>query len=188
VTHLGDTEVVVMLASVLAAWYAWRHRSATAAAFLVAVIAGQWLAAESVRTIVERARPALSPRTGFSGDSFPSGHATAAMASYLAFAFVLGAGRPRRQRAALIGAAAGIGVAVASTRVVLGVHWLTDAVAGVALGTSIALLAHATFARRPRWWRVQQQPSSGDDVQPDDGASVGNRSLPRDPRSVEGAR
>ena len=155
-THLGDTETVIVLASVVAAWYAWRRRSATALAFLAVVIVGQWVTAETVRAIVERARPALSPRAGFSGDSFPSGHSTAAAACYLAIAFVLTAGLPRRERAALIGAGAGIGVAVASTRVLLGVHWLTDAVAGVALGTSIALLAHAAFARRPRWWRMRE--------------------------------
>jgi undecaprenyl-diphosphatase len=164
-THLGDTETVIVLASVVAAWYAWRRRSATALAFLAFVIVGQWVAAESVRAIVERARPALSPRAGFSGDSFPSGHSTAAAACYLAIAFVLTAGRPRHERAALIGAGAGIGVAVASTRVLLGVHWLTDAVAGVALGTSIALLAHAAFARRPRWWRTREATSNpGDEV------------------------
>ena len=159
-THLGDTETVIVLATVAAAWYAWRRRSATAFAFLAVVIVGQWVTAETVRAIVERARPALSPRAGFSGASFPSGHSTAATACYLAIAFVMTAGLPRRERAALIGAGAGIGVAVASTRVLLGVHWFTDAVAGVALGASIALLAHAAFARRPRWWRTREVTSA----------------------------
>ena len=161
-THLGDTETVIVLATVAAGWYAWRRRSATAFAFLAVVIVGQWLTAETVRAIVERARPALSPRAGFSGASFPSGHSTAATACYLAIAFVMTAGLPRRERAALIGAGAGIGVAVASTRVLLGVHWFTDAVAGVALGASIALLAHAAFARRPRWWRARDTGSAVD--------------------------
>ena len=100
-THLGDTETVIVLATVAAAWYAWRRRSATAFAFLAVVIVGQWLTAETVRAIVERARPALSPRAGFSGASFPSGHSTAATACYLAIAFVMTAGLPRRERAAL---------------------------------------------------------------------------------------
>jgi membrane-associated phospholipid phosphatase len=178
-THFGDTETVIVLATAAAAWYAWRRRSATAFAFLAVVIVGQWLAAETVRAIVERARPALSPRAGFSGASFPSGHSTAATACYLAIAFVMTAGLPRRERAALIGAGAGIGVAVASTRVLLGVHWFTDAVAGVALGASIALLAHAAFARRPRWWRARD----------DDGARASS-AVPVDvrPRVPEGQR
>jgi len=168
-THLGDTETVIVLATVAAGWYAWRRRSATAFAFLAVVIVGQWLTAETVRAIVERARPALSPRAGFSGASFPSGHSTAATACYLAIAFVMTSGLPRRERAALIGAGAGIGVAVASTRVLLGVHWFTDAVAGVALGASVALLAHAAFARRPRWWR--QREAAGPTSHPS-GASI----------------
>jgi membrane-associated phospholipid phosphatase len=158
VTHLGDTLTVLMVGSVLAGWYAWRRRSATAFAFLTAVIVGQFAAAELVKAIVDRARPALSQRADFSGTSFPSGHSTAATACYLAFALVLAAGRPVRTRAVLIGGAAGVGVAVASSRVLLGVHWLSDAVAGVALGASVALLAHASFARRPRWWRAANTP------------------------------
>ena len=157
ITHLGDTATVLVLGSVLAGWYAWRRRSSTALAFLAAVVVGQYVFAELVKAIVERARPALSPRASFSGTSFPSGHSTAATACFLGFAFVLAAGKPVKARAALIGGAAGVGVAVASSRVLLGVHWLSDALAGVALGSSVAMLAHAAFARRPRWWRSAQE-------------------------------
>jgi undecaprenyl-diphosphatase len=160
ITHLGDTLTVIGLGLALGGWYAWRRRSWTALAFLTAVVAGQSAAAELVKAGVERARPILSQRADFSGTSFPSGHATAATACYVGFALVLAAGRPVRIRAALIGAGAAIGVAVASSRVLLGVHWFSDSLAGVALGSSIALLAHAAFARRPRWWRTARGTSA----------------------------
>jgi undecaprenyl-diphosphatase len=154
ITHLGDTATVIGLGLALGGWFAWRRRCWTGLTFLAAVVAGQFVAAELVKAGVERARPILSQRADFSGTSFPSGHSTAATACYVGFALVLAAGRPVRTRAALIGAGAGLGVAVASSRVLLGVHWLSDALTGVALGSSVALLAHAAFARRPRWWRT----------------------------------
>src|SRR5205823_14203791 len=72
--------------------------------------------------------------TGFSSSSFPSGHAATSAATFAALALVLGIGRSLPVRACLAGVAAGIAAAVASTRVLLGVHWLTDVMAGVAVG------------------------------------------------------
>lgn len=78
-------------------------------------------------------RPTLNPITETLGPSFPSGHTTAA-AFYAAAALVLGRGLGKHGRAVLAGAAAGIAVAVACTRVFLDVHWLTDTGAGLFLG------------------------------------------------------
>ena len=47
---------------------------------------------------------------------------------------MLGRGRPRPTRALLAGGAVGITVGVAGSRVLLDVHWLSDVIAGVALG------------------------------------------------------
>src|SRR5207248_2913038 len=66
--------------------------------------------------------------------SFPSGHATAAAATFAAFAFVAGRGHTRSVRALLGAGATALTLMVASTRVLLGVHWLTDVMAGICLG------------------------------------------------------
>jgi membrane-associated phospholipid phosphatase len=87
-----------------------------------------------IKELLDRVRPALNPITETLGPSFPSGHTTAAAAFYAAAALVLGRGFGKHGRALLAGAAAGIAVAVACTRVFLDVHWLTDTGAGLFLG------------------------------------------------------
>ena len=83
---------------------------------------------------MNRARPDLSQLTGFAGSSFPSGHSTAAAATYAAIALLLSRRRSPATRSLLAGGAVAIAVAVAASRVLLGVHWLTDVMAGLALG------------------------------------------------------
>ena len=84
--------------------------------------------------MLDRVRPTLNPITETLGPSFPSGHSTAAAAFYAAAALVLGRGVGKHGRALLAGAAVGIAVAVACTRVLLDVHWLSDVIAGLFLG------------------------------------------------------
>ena len=85
---------------------------------------------------------------GRTGTSVPSGHTTAAAATYLAVALVLGIGSSPRARAALGGAAVSIAVAVGCTRVLLGVHWFSDVVAGLVIGWSWFGICAVAFGGR----------------------------------------
>ena len=89
-----------------------------------------------IKQIVDRARPVLfNPAAATLGPSFPSGHSTTAAAFYASAALLLGRRRPRAARATLTGAAAGTAIAVATSRVLLDDHWLTDVRSGgLALG------------------------------------------------------
>jgi membrane-associated phospholipid phosphatase len=154
VTQLGSSLVVISLAVVLvvvvaATTHDARKRTVLmAAAYLATVVAGQNLISNLVKYAVDRARPSFHPLAGFSGPSFPSGHTTAAFACYCAFAVVLGRGRgPRRQRQ-LLACALGIATMVGTTRIMLGVHWLTDVLAGAALGLAWFSLSTIAFGGR----------------------------------------
>lgn len=78
---------------------------------------------------------------------FPSGHATDAAGFFLASAVVLALTVARRplSQAALVAIGAALTGLVGVSRLVLGVHWLSDVVAGWALGTAIVHAVVATM-------------------------------------------
>jgi undecaprenyl-diphosphatase len=146
-THLGDTETIVGVAIAVGAFGLWRWRRPAVPSFLLSVVLGQMLISNTIKAVIDRARPELRPRAEFTGTSFPSGHTTAATATYLAVTLVLAIGGSSRARAALAGAALAIGVAVGCTRV-LGVHFFTNALAGFAIGLSWFGLCAVAFGGR----------------------------------------
>jgi undecaprenyl-diphosphatase len=147
-THLGDTETIVGIGIAVGAYGLWRWRRWAVPLFVLMVVLGQMLISNTIKVLIDRARPELRPRADFTGTSFPSGHTTAATATYLAVAFVVAIGSSPKARAALAGAALAIGVAVGCTRVLLGVHFFSDALAGLAIGLSWFGLCAVAFGGR----------------------------------------
>lgn len=145
VTQLGDTWIVVVAGLVLVA-VEWPNRFVLP--FLLAVVIGDKVATTVVKDLADRARPTLNPLAETLGPSFPSGHSSTTAAFFAAAALILGRGRSSRGRAALAGGAVAIGVAVACSRVLLGVHWLSDVVAGLALGWAWFALCAIAFGGR----------------------------------------
>ncbi len=133
-SKFGGTEYVLIGAVVVTAIAVSRDRRWAVPLYVVATMIGQFLVSNSIKWIVERARPDLANLTGFSGTSFPSGHAVAGAAAWACVAFLLGRRRSKAFRAVLYGLAAAIGVIVAGTRVALGVHWTTDVIIGAIIG------------------------------------------------------
>lgn len=134
VTYLGSTYVVVALGLAVAAIEYRRTRNRWVLPFLVVALAGNGLLTLAVKNLVRRVRPDLSPLATHLGPSFPSGHTSSAAVLYACIALLLGRGRGRTTRALLAGGAVALTVAVACSRVLLDVHWLTDVIAGAALG------------------------------------------------------
>jgi undecaprenyl-diphosphatase len=134
ITQLGST--VVVTASLLIAGCVdyFRRRSREVFAFLAAVGLGQLVLSNVLKVVVGRDRPDVLHLVVANGYSFPSGHTVAAASAWSAIALVLGRDRSRRTQALLAAGAALIAVSVAASRALLGVHWLTDVVAGLAIG------------------------------------------------------
>jgi membrane-associated phospholipid phosphatase len=148
VSLLGGTSVMIVVAIVGATLEYLRARKAEVFAFVAVVVLGQVVLTNVTKVIVDRSRPDIHRLSGFSGASFPSGHAATAAATFAVIAFLAGRGRPQQTKALLAGAAAAIAVAVATTRVLLGVHWLTDVLAGLALGWGWFALCSIAFGGR----------------------------------------
>ena len=72
--------------------------------------------------------------------AFPSGHTTSATAAATALAVIFW---PTRLRWPVIAAATLFSLAMAASRVYLGVHWLSDVIGGLALGFTIAMTVRA---------------------------------------------
>ena len=148
VSLLGGTSVMIGLAIISAAIEYVRSRKPEVIAFVIAVVLGQVILVNVVKVIVDRDRPDISRLTGFSGASFPSGHAAAAAATLAVVGFLAGRGKGPGVKVFLAAFVVGAAVAVATTRVLLGVHWLTDVVAGLAFGWGWFALVSIAFGGR----------------------------------------
>ncbi|HET9691440.1 MAG TPA: phosphatase PAP2 family protein [Acidimicrobiales bacterium] len=147
-TQFGGAVVLAPLALVVWAAVARRRGWLNSFLFLLLTVAGQFAVADVVKVIVDRARPDFDRLTGFSGPSFPSGHATASSCCFAAFALLIAARRSTRVQALLAALAVAIAAGIACSRVFLGVHWLTDVVGGLALGWAWFAACSLAFAGR----------------------------------------
>jgi undecaprenyl-diphosphatase len=134
---LGLVYVTLPVRIVIAGFLALRRRWWHLAAFAAAVVLSEVLIG-TLKGAYDRARPPGS-LVATSGASFPSGHSIAATVTVVAAVIALVP--PGRARVAWGTAAAVFSVLMALSRAYLGAHWLSDALAGVLLGASCALLA-----------------------------------------------
>jgi membrane-associated phospholipid phosphatase len=148
VSVLGGTPMMIAVAVTVAIVEVVRTRRAAVIAFVATVVVGQVVLMNLTKWIVDRPRPHVHQLTGFSGSSFPSGHATFAAGTFAAAAFLIGRARPHRVKVVVASLAVAIAAGVATTRVMLGVHWLTDVLAGLALGWGWFALCSAAFGGR----------------------------------------
>lgn len=103
--------------------------------------------------IVGRERPPVEQLDGAPTDSFPSGHIAAATVFYTGLAVVIFM-RTERRGPRIVAAVIGIGMplGVAWARMYLGMHYLTDAIAGVIIGVIVLAvmyrIVHRTLPER----------------------------------------
>jgi undecaprenyl-diphosphatase len=139
---IGMTVLAVVVLVVLL-----RERSWIDLAFFMAALVGSQIVVALLKSWFDRPRPHLGSVIALPPSaSFPSGHATAGVAS-LGAAVVLAAERlpSRRARTWLWTLAVAGGLAVGLSRIVLDVHYVTDVIAGWCLG--LAWLAACLLAR-----------------------------------------
>jgi undecaprenyl-diphosphatase len=147
-TNLGSAPMTLGVAVVGAIVLIRRRRQSRAAILLLAVIIER-LAVDGLKLFFGRARPLFDDSlVHVNSLSFPSGHAANGLTAWL-LAACLVAPAPYRRPAII--AAITIALVVGATRVLLGVHWLSDVVGGWSAGLLAVMLALAADRRlRPQ--------------------------------------
>jgi len=151
VSALGGTVGMAVLAVLAASLLWWFHRCAEAVVVVVAT-AGAGVLVTGFKNLYGRARPPEAYRLSVETNaSLPSGHALGSIVvlGVLAAVVVILWRRTAVQVTAVATAVVGI-VAVAVSRLYLGVHWVTDILTGWALGgawlalcvTTLVLIQH----------------------------------------------
>ena len=136
VADAHETVRILAATLLLALWFLYRGDRAGAATLAV-VPAGQLLNV-GLKHIFQRARPVVpEPLVHLATYSFPSGHAVAStLFDGAVCALVLQRVRSRAWRVAAVAGAVAMVLLVTFSRVYLGAHYLSDVVAGIAVGAA----------------------------------------------------
>ncbi len=139
-TDLGSFPVTLAAVVLTAGWAIRTRRATREGVALVAAYAITWTVVHIAKAATDRPRPP-DPHTASAGMSYPSGHAAYTVA-FVACAIVLArGGNGLAARFALVAIAMALAVGVAASRVYLRVHYLSDVIGGLAIGTAIFALA-----------------------------------------------
>ena len=119
------------------------------AVLLALTIVGGWVVNSGLKLLIARPRPDLVPHLmEAGGQSFPSGHSFNSAVVYIAIALAFAAISPRHSvHLTVIGVAVVLTLLVSLSRVWLGVHYPSDAIAGWLGGAGWAFLAAALLYR-----------------------------------------
>lgn len=144
VTRIGEWYSIISLSAVVIGVLIHKGRKRDALLFAVFMISG-FIVEYSLKFLIMRERPQSGLIT-ISGYSFPSGHATMVALLFLLIC-ALYEGEKVRSRSIIVIISILIPVIVGFSRIYLGVHWLSDVIAGYMLAISIYLLFVAVRMR-----------------------------------------
>lgn len=145
-TALGSYAVIGIIVTAVCGYLLLTGKIRAACFILIAVISGVALS-HGLKFIFERPRPDLvEAHAQIFTLSFPSAHSTMSAVAYLTLGALLTRLNPSyRSKIYVLGCAALLAVVIGVSRLVLGVHWPTDILAGWAIGAAWALLCWAVF-------------------------------------------
>ncbi len=154
ISMMGESPVLLMLCAAMALWL-FAHRAWRTALGIVLAVAVEQALVLSMKVYFARPRPMLLPPEAIESPlSFPSSHAALSMLSFGLLAVVAGHAMGRWSKAVVYSLAGMVVFLIAFSRLYLGVHWLGDVLAGVALAgvitTVFGVALEAWPARRIR--------------------------------------
>lgn len=154
--RLGSAPLGVAAIAVIGIAYATRRRTLTPALFLTAAYAGAIATVAATKRLLHRPEP--YDRIGDLGRSFPSGHSATAVVVWGGLALLITFWSRRSTRSRTAGAGALVVVAVvAVTMLVRSAHWISDIVAGLAVGAAWLGTAGLLALHYDRTWEPTPQ-------------------------------
>lgn len=147
-TALGGVPVLASFTA-FAVVYLWLRRLRAYALLVAGAVSGGALLFSVLKALFGRPRPTVVPMlVPAEAPSFPSGHATLSAVVYLSVAVLLARFEPSPGlRAYLLGVGLLVTGVVGLTRVLLGVHYPTDVLAGWSLGVAWAAVCWLVAVR-----------------------------------------
>jgi membrane-associated phospholipid phosphatase len=143
-TDIGGGAALIPLALAGCAWLVARGQ-APRAAWLFAVVASGRVLVEGAKELIGRVRPPVADQLATATTlSFPSSHSAGSMLTCVALCLAFGSG-PTAWVVAV-----GYGLLVGSTRLLLGVHWASDVLAGWGFGLAWACVWSAALPESRR--------------------------------------
>jgi len=143
---------VNLAGALLCVWVWRRHGLATRALWAFGTLMVAWVLQLGAKGLVQRARPVVEDALEHApGSSFPSGHATNTAAAALTLTLLVWPLLGRRGRVVVPVVAGTVTLITAADRVFLGVHYPSDVVAGILLGTAMAGASYIGY----RGWNAQ---------------------------------
>jgi membrane-associated phospholipid phosphatase len=152
ITRLGNFTTLTAVTLVAVVIF-WRRRERIDAAFVALAALGAQVLSTGMKLSFRRDRPFFpDPLATESTFSFPSGHALVSLAVYGSIALVLARRLTSRiKRALLLGATALLVIAIGFSRLYLGVHFLSDVLAGYAAGVAWLAFLYVAIEVRARY-------------------------------------
>lgn len=145
--------VTLLAVTLIACAVLWRRRQQTDALFVALAFVGAQVLSNGMKLGFRRERPFFAdPLAIESTFSFPSGHALVSFAVYGSIALVLARRIRSRRRRIVLFAATGVWVAaIGFSRLYLGVHFLSDVLAGFAAGAAWLAFLYVLIEIRGRY-------------------------------------
>ena len=162
ITALGG-ETVLTLVSVLAVAFLLLHGRWRQAGFTALATAGGATLGTILKGLFSRPRPEVVPHlVEVTSLSFPSGHSLNSAIIYLTLAVLIARSfSDRASRVFTVSVAVLLVLAIGSTRVLLGVHYPTDVLAGWSLGAAWALLVGIVASVLQKQHRIEDPEGTG---------------------------
>ena len=156
-TALGSSAVLTLFTGAVAVFLAVRRQTHALTLVVVAALGGLVLA-DGLKAVFQRPRPELVPHLAqVYTSSFPSGHAISSAVVYLTLGALLSQlVEERKLKVYFLGVACFLTFVVGLSRVMLGVHYPSDVLAGWSVGLAWALLCWMVASHLQRRGKVEQ--------------------------------